>query len=68
MNHYFCGCARCTVAAVTGPLLLIATGVLFAASNAGLYRFRQTWPVLLILFGLAKALGAVLPGHETRTQ
>ena len=66
MTRYFCGCARCTVTAVTGPLLLIITGALFAISQAGYYGFRQTWPVLLIFYGLSRAVVALLPGHESR--
>ena len=48
MSSWFCGCGRCTAGAVTGPLLLIALGTLFAIQEAGSYRFRDTWPVLLI--------------------
>ncbi len=62
----FCGCARCTVGAVTGPLLLITLGVLFAVQEAGGFRFRETWPVLLIVYGVSWALKAVVPAHEGR--
>ena len=64
MTRYFCGCARCTVGAVTGPLLLMLTGALFAIEHAGYYRFRQTWPVLLIVFGLSRAVAAMVPSHH----
>ena len=64
MTRYFCGCARCTVGAVTGPLLLMLTGALFAIDHAGYYRFRQTWPVLLIVFGLSRAVAAMAPSHH----
>jgi uncharacterized protein YaaW (UPF0174 family) len=67
MNQYFCGCPRCTVGAVTGPVLLMATGVLFAMDQAGSFGFRQTWPVLLILYGLSRAIAAVLPAHQNRS-
>jgi hypothetical protein len=38
--------------AIRGPITLIAVGVLFAMNNFTPYRFEQTWPVLLIVFGL----------------
>jgi hypothetical protein len=66
MANWLCGCARCTVGAVTGSLLLITLGVLFALQEAGSYRFRETWPVLLIVYGLLWAAKAVAPAHEGR--
>ncbi|HEU0138582.1 MAG TPA: hypothetical protein VFQ79_02680 [Bryobacteraceae bacterium] len=44
------------VQAIRGPILLIALGVLFIVDHAGGPPFRQTWPVLIILFGLLKLL------------
>ena len=38
--------------AIRGPLTLITVGVLFALNNFTQYKFWQTWPVLLIVFGL----------------
>jgi hypothetical protein len=38
--------------AIRGPITLITVGVLFALNNFTEYRFHQTWPVLLIVFGL----------------
>jgi hypothetical protein len=38
--------------AIRGPVTLITVGVLFALNNFTPYRFNQTWPVLLIVFGL----------------
>jgi hypothetical protein len=38
--------------AIRGPITLITVGVLFAMHNFTAYRFHQTWPVLLIVFGL----------------
>lgn len=64
MAKYFCGCARCTVGAVTGPLLLITVGILFAMEQQGLYRFRETWPVLLIVYGVARAMASMVPAHN----
>jgi hypothetical protein len=40
------------IRAVRGPITLITVGVLFALNNFTAYRFHQTWPVLLIVFGL----------------
>ena len=38
--------------AIRGPITLITVGVLFALNNFTPYQFHQTWPVLLIVFGL----------------
>jgi len=64
MANWFCGCGRCTVGAVTGPLLLMTLGVLFALQEAGSFRFSQTWPVLLIVYGLGWAAKGVVRSHE----
>ncbi len=45
---------RETARAITGPVLLILTGVLFLADYSGGYRVGQTWPLLLIAAGLGK--------------
>ena len=39
-----------------GPLLLIVVGLLFLLNNLfpGEFRFRQMWPVILIVIGLVK--------------
>jgi hypothetical protein len=66
MASWFCGCGRCSVGAVSGSLLLITLGVLFALQEAGSYSFRDTWPVLLIVYGLMWAVKAVVPSHEGR--
>jgi Domain of unknown function (DUF5668) len=52
---------RSVVRAVRGPITLITLGVLFALNNFTQYRFEQTWPVLLIVFGL---LSLVRRGFE----
>jgi hypothetical protein len=44
------------VRAIRGPITLITVGVLFALNNFTEYRFEQTWPVLLIVFGLLSLL------------
>jgi len=43
---------RSLVHAIRGPVTLITLGALFALNNFTQYRFEQTWPVLLIVFGL----------------
>jgi len=52
---------RSLVRAVRGPVTVITLGVLFALNNFTQYRFEQTWPVLLIVFGL---LSLVRRGFE----
>jgi hypothetical protein len=43
---------RPLICALRGPLTLITLGVLFALNNFTPWGFQQTWPVLLIVFGL----------------
>jgi len=43
--------------AIRGPITLITLGVLFGFNNLTQYRFSETWPVLLIVFGLLSLLG-----------
>jgi hypothetical protein len=50
------GSDRSLVAAIRGPITLITVGVLFALNNFTPLRFHQTWPVLLIVFGLLSLL------------
>ncbi len=45
------------VRAITGPIILITIGVLFAFDRYTEFRFSQTWPVLLIVVGLLKLAG-----------
>jgi hypothetical protein len=37
--------------------MLITIGVLFALNNFTRYQFSETWPALLIVFGLLSLLG-----------
>jgi len=46
------GDAYSVIRAIRGPITLITLGALFALNNFTPYRFEQTWPVLLIVFGL----------------
>lgn len=43
--------------AIRWPVTLITLGTLFALNNFTIYGFNQTWPVLLIVFGLLSLLG-----------
>ena len=45
------------VRAITGPVILITIGVLFAFDRYTEFHFSQTWPVLLIVVGLLKLAG-----------
>lgn len=45
------------VNAIRGPVTLITLGVLFAVDHFTEYSFLQTWPILLIVFGLLSLLG-----------
>ena len=44
------------VRAIRGPITLITVGALFALNNFTRFGFGQTWPVLLIVFGLLSLL------------
>lgn len=42
---------------IRGPVTLMAVGILFLIDHLTRYSFRQTWPVLLIVFGLFTLFG-----------
>ena len=44
------------VRAIRGPICLITIGALFALNNFTKFSFDQTWPVILIVFGLLSLL------------
>ena len=53
--------------AIRWPVTLITLGTLFALNNFTIYGFHQTWPVLLIVFGLLSLLGRSTGGaRESR--
>ncbi len=56
------GSSASLIAAVRGPVILIAIGVLFLMEQSTQYGFSRTWPVLLILFGVLKLLERVAGG------
>jgi hypothetical protein len=43
--------------AIRGPVTLIVVGVLFALDHFTAYSFQQTWPVMLIVFGVLTMFG-----------
>ncbi|HEY1239731.1 MAG TPA: DUF5668 domain-containing protein [Bryobacteraceae bacterium] len=49
--------------AIRGPVTLITLGALFALNNFTPYRFSETWPVLLIVFGALSLLGRGARGN-----
>jgi len=50
------GSERSLIHCIRGPLLLITVGVLFVLNNFTPYGFQETWPVLLIVFGVLSLL------------
>ena len=53
------------VRAISGPVILIAIGVLFLLQQSTQYDFSRTWPVLLILIGVLKLLERVSSGTRS---
>lgn len=58
------GDERSLFRAVRGPITLITIGGLFALNNFTRYRFDQTWPVILIVFGLLSLFGRSAPQYR----
>lgn len=57
------------VRAVRGPLLLIALGALLLVDRFTYFGFSQSWPILVILFGVLKlAERAALHAGDNPTQ
>ena len=60
MNGYrrsrACSCARCRCSGYLGPIVLVTLGVLLLIDQYTMYGFNRTWPVLLIIIGIAKLL------------
>ena len=48
--------SRSTWRAIRAPVTLITLGLLFALNNFTRYGFSETWPVLLIVFGVLSLL------------
>jgi hypothetical protein len=47
---------RGLISSVTGPILMIVTGILFAIAYNGGPHFGRTWPVIVIVVGLLRLL------------
>lgn len=62
-----CDCARCRMAGLMGPAVLVTIGTLFLIQNLsnGRLDFGDTWPLLLIVIGIVKVLQYTAPidGH-----
>lgn len=53
------------IQAVRGPLLLITLGALIVIDYQTHFKFNQTWPVLIIVFGVLKLMERmVVPAAE----
>lgn len=50
-NKQRCGCTRCRVRGLMGPLMLIAIGAIFLAGEYTRFGFDELWPLLLIVAG-----------------
>jgi hypothetical protein len=55
--------ASAFVAAIRGPVMLIALGLLMAADQMDWIGIERTWPVLLILFGVLKVAAHLSGGR-----
>jgi hypothetical protein len=60
-----CYCNRCRCRGFIGPVILITLGVLFLLSEFEIWRFHNSWPILLIAIGVAKVLASTadFEGH-----
>lgn len=56
-----CRCARCRLAGMMAPAVLITLGFLFLIDNLGWRGFHDTWPLLLIVIGIIKVLQYTAP-------
>lgn len=74
MNGYHrnraCSCARCRCSGYVGPIMLVTLGVLFLVDQYTMYGIGRTWPVILIVIGIAKLVqwNAPLTGHMDVSQ
>ena len=50
------GRSRNTLSLISGPIILITVGALFAINNFTQYNFGKTWPIILIVAGLLRLL------------
>ncbi len=47
-----CRCARCRIRSLTGPVILIAVGLIFLSGEYTPYGFVTLWPALLVIVGI----------------
>jgi uncharacterized oligopeptide transporter (OPT) family protein len=52
------------IQAARGPLLLITLGALIVLDYHTRFKFNQTWPVLIILFGVLKLMERMVVGAQ----
>ena len=62
-----CTCSRCTIRGLMGPAIITTLGILFLLSELqdGMFSFRLTFPIILIVIGAINLASAVAPmdGH-----
>ena len=62
-----CTCSRCTIRGLMAPAIITTLGILFLLSELqdGMFSFRHTFPVILIVIGAINLASAVAPmdGH-----
>jgi len=62
-----CTCSRCTIRGLMGPAIITTLGILFLLSELqdGMFSFRYTFPIILIVIGAINLASAVAPmdGH-----
>lgn len=53
MRNRRCSCARCRAHGLIGAAVLVTLGVLFLLDANAIVWFHQSWPVLLLVIGIA---------------
>ena len=53
-----CNCQQCAIRGLMGPAILVTLGILFLLDQlrGGYFSFGNTFPVILIVIGLAKVI------------
>ena len=61
----YCRCARCRSRYITGPIMMITVGVLGLLNASYVLRFRNSWPLFLIVLGAIRMvqMSASTEGH-----
>lgn len=61
----YCNCMRCKTRFITGPVMMITIGVLGLLSATYVLRFRNSWPLILIVLGAIRMvqMSASMEGH-----